>query len=282
MRYKTYVLGAMMVAVLVFLSSCSMLASVTRQEASETSDVAAEVSAPEPAQRESAAVPADPETVEPEPVDPEPAQPASSDHVPDEPDVPADAGEAMLGPEVVRSTIADWVASAVANEQSVNLMVIAPIEGIWATGDEFEGGSAPMEWRETQSRELVVSAVRAILAAYPGSEFVRVIDRSQVDLALDEAEFQATGLAGREDQLRLGAFIGATHVYTVEYSREMGRDLRRESRTTTLIELETGRVLAVDRWMTAAVRGDDGTWFEGRSLNGRQYETVDGRRVYVE
>jgi hypothetical protein len=210
-----------------------------------------------------------------------PVEPAD-DHDPSQttheaPDTEPADGDSRL----VRSTIADWVAQAVREQASVNLMVIAPVEGIWATGSEFDGGEAMLEWRENYSRELVLGAVRAILAAYPGSEYVRVIDRSQVDLALDEAEFQSTGLASREDQFRLGEFIGATHVYTIEYNREMGRDLRRETRTTTLLELATGRVLAVDRWTTAAVRDDD-TWYEGRSLNGREYRTVDGVRVYVE
>lgn len=279
MRYRSFVIGAIVVAVLVFSSGCSMLASFTRQVEPETSSVAADVGVGEPSHREAAAPAPAPGQ---QPADSEPAEPEPSAQPAEDIDVPADVEDVRLGPEVVRSTIADWVAAAVANEESVNLMVIAPVEGIWATGEEFEGGTAPPEWCETQSRELVVSAVRAILAAYPGSEFVRVIDRSQVDLALDEAEFQATGLANREDQLRLGAFIGATHVYLIEYNREMGRDLRRETRTTTLLELATGRVLAIDRWMTAALRGDDGSWYEGRSLNGRQYETIDGRRVYVE
>lgn len=183
-------------------------------------------------------------------------------------------------PVRAESTIAVWIADAEASGSDVNLLVIAPADGI--RGQEGETGEDPEAWRETRSRELVQSAVGAILRIYGDSQHVRIIDRSQVDLAVGEAQFAASGLASRESQLRLGEFIGASHVYTIELSVESSDEMRREVRTNTLIELATGRVLALDRWLTVAVRDEDGNWYEGRSLNGREYVVTEAGRVYVE
>ncbi len=102
-----------------------------------------------------------------------------------------------------------------------------------------------------------------------------IVDRPVTETALQELELQMSGLVDHSQVLRVGQFVGATHIYlfTVEmnartYSVNGNMTV---VRTLEIIDLETSTLVTMSMWRSEEVDGNTRIF-----LDGREYVMDDG------
>ena len=102
-------------------------------------------------------------------------------------------------------------------------------------------------WKESIYKSLLGAFESSVLSGLGNNENFSMIDRNTGIKIKEEFEFGQSELLTEEMRKVIGNMKGATHLGMIEYSRSSaGKGYYSDEITTRLIDIETGRILAVD------------------------------------
>ena len=111
--------------------------------------------------------------------------------------------------------------------------------------------NAPPDWADSMRNSLQSRYESNLLSGLGQYENFSVVDRSRLKEILNEFQFSQMGFVSDKLRLKIGEMTGATHILDISLSRFQssthGRDDMLNAR---LIEIESGKVLAVDQITT--------------------------------
>ena len=111
--------------------------------------------------------------------------------------------------------------------------------------------SVPKDWENSIRNDIQSYHEGLFLSAYGTSENFSIVDRARLKQILDEFQFSQVGFVSDKLRAKIGEMTGATHILDISFSRYQGRDRSYEDVTNArLIEIESGKVLAVDQITT--------------------------------
>lgn len=120
---------------------------------------------------------------------------------------------------------------------SVNILILA--------GTVTNGFPSTPGWAEGIRTGVVNSTTSRLLRKFSDKENFSLVDRSSIYEVLTEMKFQTTGAVSASDARKIGNLSGATHLLVIELNRFQERQGLLDHITQKLIEVETGRVVAV-------------------------------------
>lgn len=101
------------------------------------------------------------------------------------------------------------------------------------------------KWKKSVGTEIVGYAESTYINFFRTQKNFVVIDRHQTDKILNEIKFQNSGLVSDEQRKKIGKLLGATHVVTVNLTRNIATGSKRNDlMTRRLAEVESGKILA--------------------------------------
>jgi hypothetical protein len=111
--------------------------------------------------------------------------------------------------------------------------------------------NAQRDWADSVRNNLQSDHERYLLSAFGKSENFSVVDRSRLKQILDEFQFSHTGFVSDKLRAKIGEMTGATHLLDISFGRFRGHDYDYDDiLNARLVEIESGKVLAVDRIIT--------------------------------
>ncbi len=132
----------------------------------------------------------------------------------------------------------------VLNGQKVNLAVIA-------TDVRNNTGKRSYTWEESTRRRVQEAVQNSLLNNLDRQDNLSLVDSSRLDKILDEHKFNMTELASADAAAAIRKATGATHLLLATFARNPKKvksgEVCEDTVTATLIEIETGKVLAVDQ-----------------------------------
>lgn len=111
--------------------------------------------------------------------------------------------------------------------------------------------NVPKDWSDSVRNNLQSDHESGLLSGFGEDEKFSVVDRSRLKQILDEFQFNQLGFVSDKLRAKIGEMTGATHILDISFSRFEGRfnDMDDIS-NARLVEIESGKVLAVDRITT--------------------------------
>jgi len=101
------------------------------------------------------------------------------------------------------------------------------------------------KWKKSVGTEIVGYAESTYINFFRTQKNFIVIDRHQTDKILNEIQFQNSGLVSDEQRNQIGKLLGATHIVTVNFTRNISTDAKpNDVITRRLVEVESGKILA--------------------------------------
>jgi hypothetical protein len=101
------------------------------------------------------------------------------------------------------------------------------------------------KWKKSVGTEIVGYAESTYVNFFRTQKNFTIIDRYQTDKILNEIQFQNSGLVSDEQRKKIGNLLGATHIVTVNFTRNIATGSKRNDlMTRRLIEVESGKILA--------------------------------------
>ena len=112
--------------------------------------------------------------------------------------------------------------------------------------------NVPMDWADSVRNNLQSKYESNLLSDFGQIENFSVVDRSRLKQILDEFQFSQSGFVSDKLRVKIGEMTGATHIFDISFSRFRGRHPNEKDDTLNarLIEIESGKVLAVDQIIT--------------------------------
>jgi membrane-associated protease RseP (regulator of RpoE activity) len=111
--------------------------------------------------------------------------------------------------------------------------------------------SVPKDWADSIRNNIQSDHEGLFLSAYGTSENFSIVDRSRLKQILDEFQFRQVGFVSDKLRTKIGEMTGATHILDISFSRFQGRYSSYDDiMNARLIEIESGKVLAVDQIIT--------------------------------
>jgi hypothetical protein len=100
------------------------------------------------------------------------------------------------------------------------------------------------DWYDARRMELQSEYEANAIRYFSDQKDFSIVDRSRLTQILDEFQFSRSGFVSDKLRTKIGEMTGATHIMDISYTQyESGLVT-----TSRLIEIESGKVLAVDRW----------------------------------
>ena len=101
------------------------------------------------------------------------------------------------------------------------------------------------KWKKSVGTEIVGSAESVYVNFFRNQKYFVIIDRHQTDKILNEIQFQNSGLVSDEQRKKIGNLLGATHIVTVNLTRNIATGPKcNDLMTRRLVEVESGKILA--------------------------------------
>lgn len=141
--------------------------------------------------------------------------------------------------EVVRNQLNLWIDEFIATGAQMRVIVMAPIDGI-----NIVGFANSDEDKRIVADERITDYVRMTLRARK-PEQVTIVSRSLLETALAELELQVSGLVAQDQMLRVGEFLGATHILLLSESRVRSGERYTMREKYELIDIQTSAVVAL-------------------------------------
>lgn len=109
----------------------------------------------------------------------------------------------------------------------------------------------PQDWATSTRNNLQSREEMHLLSGFGKNEKFSIVDRSRLKQILDEFQFSRTGFVSDKLRAKIGEMTGATHILDISFSRFQGRSYEQDDiLNVRLIEIESGKVLAVDQITT--------------------------------
>jgi hypothetical protein len=128
----------------------------------------------------------------------------------------------------------------VAKENPVNLaVIIGNISNIYLQGVALE------QWKNGMKSMIVTTLENDLLGFAKYEKNTSIVDRHNLDKAVNELALQQTGLIKEESLIKVGEMLGATHLIIVDFSRfSLTTKEANDVQTRRLIHIESGKTLA--------------------------------------
>jgi hypothetical protein len=110
--------------------------------------------------------------------------------------------------------------------------------------------NVPKDWADSMRINLQSSYESRLMTALETKENFSIVDRSRLKQILDELQFSQSGFVSDKLRAKIGEMTGATHILDLSYARFKSNFGMDETVNARLIEIESGKVLAVDQLMT--------------------------------
>lgn len=111
--------------------------------------------------------------------------------------------------------------------------------------------NVPRDWAASLQNNLQSTQEMILLSSFGKNEKFSVVDRSRLKQILDEFQFGQTGFVSDKLRAKIGELTGSTHLLDISFSRFGGRSYEKDDiLNIRLIEIESGKVMAVDQIMT--------------------------------
>ena len=121
-------------------------------------------------------------------------------------------------------------------------ILLGTISNIAAADDDSR-----KEWREASRTSLYSNAEMLLIRSYQSEQGFRLVDRSKMEEITREYALQLSGLVPDEVRVKIGSMLGVTHIFQIDAVRWAKDGGTFDELVTRLIEVETGRVLAIDK-----------------------------------
>jgi len=133
---------------------------------------------------------------------------------------------------------------SVIDEQRVNLAVIV-------TEVRNNTGERNYLWEESMRHQVQGNIENNMLNNLDRQDRFSFVDRSRLDIIIDGYKLNMTGLASDDARAEIGKKTGATHLLVTTFARNpkwiKGRESCEDTVTGRLMEIKSGKVLAVDQ-----------------------------------
>jgi uncharacterized protein (UPF0262 family) len=107
-------------------------------------------------------------------------------------------------------------------------------------------GVASHDWYDAMRGSLQSQCEEVMIGDFGNHKNFSVVDRSRLKQILDEFRFSSSGFVSDKLRTKIGEMTGATHIEEISFTRYK-TSLGSEDRSTNrLIDIESGKVLAVD------------------------------------
>ncbi len=108
--------------------------------------------------------------------------------------------------------------------------------------------NVPADWEDSMRSNLQSAYERGLLKMSDESGFpnLSIVDRARLKQILHEFQFGMSGFVSDKLRAKIGEMTGATHIVDISYSRFPSRFGQDDLFNARLIEIETGKILAVD------------------------------------
>lgn len=128
----------------------------------------------------------------------------------------------------------------VAKENPVNLaIIIGNISNVFLQGVLLE------QWKNGMKSIIITTLENDLLGFFKYEKGTSIVDRHNLDKAVNELALQQTGLIKKESLIKVGEMLGATHLIIVDFSRfGLTTKEANDVQTRRLIEIESGKILA--------------------------------------
>ena len=111
--------------------------------------------------------------------------------------------------------------------------------------------NVPNDWIDAVRNNLQSEHERGLITAFGKNDKFSVVDRSRLKQILDEFQFSQTGFVSDKLRVKIGEMTGATHLLDISFSRfQSSSYIKDDIVSVRLIEIQSGKVLAVDRTTT--------------------------------
>jgi membrane-associated protease RseP (regulator of RpoE activity) len=111
--------------------------------------------------------------------------------------------------------------------------------------------SVPKDWADSIRNNLQSDHESGLLSAFSNNANFSIVDRSRLKAILDEFQFNQIGFVSDKLRVKIGEMTGATHILDISFSRFQGQyNSYEDVMNVRLIEIESGKVLAVDQIKT--------------------------------
>jgi membrane-associated protease RseP (regulator of RpoE activity) len=136
---------------------------------------------------------------------------------------------------------------SVIDEQKVNLAVIV-------TEVNNNTSQSSYSWKEITRNQVQRDIENSVLNNLDCQDRLSIIDRSHLEEIIDAYKLNMAGLTSDEARARIGKTTGATHILATTFTRNPkmvnDRESCEDTITGTLMEINSGKVLAVDQSVT--------------------------------
>lgn len=137
---------------------------------------------------------------------------------------------------------------SVIDEQKINLAVIV-------TEVRNNTSERNYSWEESTRHQVQGNIENNMLNNLDRQDRLSFVDRSRLDEIIDAYKLNMTGLTSDDARAEIGKTTGATHLLVTTFARNpkmiKGRESCEDTVTGRLIEIKSGKVLAVDKNTTA-------------------------------
>ena len=111
--------------------------------------------------------------------------------------------------------------------------------------------NVPKDWADSIRNNLQSDHESFLLSDFGEDEKFSVVDRSRLKQILEEFQFNQLGFVSDKLRAKIGEMTGATHILDISFSRFRGRiNDQDDILNARLVEIESGKVLAVDQIIT--------------------------------
>jgi hypothetical protein len=113
----------------------------------------------------------------------------------------------------------------------------------------FNNPSLVPSWEESIKEQLIGNTESLMLNTFSYDTNFSLVDRSHVNKIVNEYQINMSGLVSESEMMQIGKMTGATHLLILSGARypAEGNDCL-DDVTARLIQLESGKVLAIDRF----------------------------------
>ena len=197
--------------------------------------------------------------------------------------------DATVEQEGIRYEFLEALARLLGQGDQIAVLVSAPASAMHLRTllpDSVMPDSAVNDWKEESAYLQAAWVERVLLRRYGDSPGFVVVDRRSSGEILSEFEFQLSEAVDPETVQRIGRMTGATHIiqatiFRSDVERANDNPLITDSHIFRLIEVSSGVVVASDHLAMTFYDSDDGRRVHvDYTLNGREYEVIDGYGYY--
>jgi hypothetical protein len=112
--------------------------------------------------------------------------------------------------------------------------------------------NVPSDWADSIRNNLQSGRESKLISSFESWNNFSMVDRSRLKHILDEFQFSQSGFISDKLRAKIGEMTGATHILDMSFSRFGSSDGKGvdDQLNARLIEIETGKVLAVDQITT--------------------------------